>query len=214
MPSSLPPAELNDETLVLQLRAQWDIADFGAGECSWSFVSVRTGFVDQAAELWDRWRDNIKPLFMARRPSLFVLRQVVIEDRWPEAFAPIQIDLNESPPEPDLESASPTVTPVITWNSGIAGRSYRGRSYWGCIRRDDQVSAGVSGDLTLALFDFINGMDATFMTTAGLRVSPSFAIVSRQHNNVPEPRGKYVFVNSGIARPYLGTQRRRQTYYL
>lgn len=213
MPDPLVVPELNDVTLVLQLRAQWELSTFGRGECSWSFVMVRTGFPDQAAELRDRWLDNIKPLFMARRPSDFELRQIVIEDRWPQIDAPVEIDLNESPSGPFTNSASPQMTPVITWLTPYPGRSYRGRSYWGPIMVDDVQSGGLGDDMLPVLGDFINGMDATFMTTAGLRVSPSFAIVSRRHNGVPEPKGRYAFVNLGIARPYLGVQRRRLAYY-
>jgi hypothetical protein len=204
-----PPSELNDETLVLQLRAQWDLNPFGGGESSWSFVMVRTGFVDQAAELRDRWMDHIKPLYMARRPSNFELVEVIIEDRWPQIDPPIFIDVNEFGDSANPQSAPPQITPVISWRSEYPGRSYRGRTYWGGVRFDDIEGGGCSVPLLATLQDFVDGMDEHFFTTAGLGVSPRLATVSRRHNGVPEPKGRYVFTRLGIANLFLGLQRRR-----
>jgi hypothetical protein len=206
-----PPSELNDETLVLQLRAQWALSPFGGGESSWSFVMVRTGFVDQAAELRDRWFDQIKPLFMARRPSDFELVQVVIEDRWPQIDPPIFIDVNEWGDPANPQSAPPQITPVVSWYSNYPGRSYRGRTYWGAVRFDDIQGGGVNSDLLVALGAFVSGMDAQFIGPTGITQHPKLATVSRRHNGVPEPKGRYALTRLGIARFYLGIQRRRLT---
>jgi hypothetical protein len=63
------------------------------------------------------------------------------------------------------------------------------------------------------LNDFGNAMWETFSVRSVSFPSPTLAIVSRQHNNAPEPIGRYAFVTNWQTPRYLATQRRRNRYY-
>jgi hypothetical protein len=43
--------------------------------------------------------------------------------------------------------------------------------------------------------------------------SPQFAIVSRRHNNVPEPVGRFALVSEVRTVNYMGSQRRRMAWF-
>lgn len=209
----VPPPELDNLVTVLQLRAQWDVAFTGRGESSWSFVMFRTALVDQKAGLWELWRDNIKPLWMARRPPEWHFTRVIIEDRWPGTSVPLEVTINEYGPSGPYSGAPVQVSPIVTLYSNYPGRSYRGRTFWGQIRVQDLEGSNVSEPMWTALDAWADAMFDTFCGSPIIDVDPTLCIVSRRHDGAPEPVGRYAPVDHLTRKRYLALQRRRNRYY-
>lgn len=205
----MPVIPLGPDLQIWQLRAQWTSQGFSSGESSWSFISVRDPS-DTGADLYALWVDNIESVWCSARPVNWALERVVIEDRFPQEKPPLIADYGSGlQPDSSGDSAPPATTPVITWTSDTAGRSYRGRTYWGPMRVAD-ISDGwhLTGDAETALFTFGNAMLATFGVFAPPD-NPAFAIVSRVHDGLPRDTLVFVRVIGFNDRQYLGTMRRR-----
>lgn len=212
MPFDLAP-ELNDTLTVLQLRAQWTLAHMARGESSWSFIMIRNGLVDQPAIVWDLWEATCKSLWMERRPTTFVLNQFVVQDRYPGVRPDLRIELDEPGHGSSPDSAPGQVGPVITWRSNLAGRSYRGRTYWGPIMRDDLETGFINDFLIDNVDSFAEHMIDAFGSGAVGETQPQLAVVSRHHNGAPEPIGRFALVRSFRPVHIMGTQRRRLKWW-
>jgi hypothetical protein len=213
VPEILPP-ELDDLVTVLQLRAQWEVQFQGRGESSWSFVMLRTALVDQQQGLWELWRDNVKPFWMARRPPEWHFTRVLVEDRWPQVKEPLEISIDEYGPPGAFNGAPVQLSPILTLYSTYRGRSYRGRTFWGQMRVEDLEGSNITNDLWNALNSWADAMIDTFGAGPIIGVDPVLAIVSRQHNGVPEPKGRYAVVDRLTRRRYIALQRRRNRYWM
>lgn len=213
MPDFTQPPEISDISLVLQLRAQWKLQDQGRGESSWSFIMLNVDPVAQKGILWGKWHDFVKPHWMARRPTSWLLERVIVEDRFPGTTVPLVVDINEFGPGPSSNSSPVQTGPVVSWRTSFPGRSYRGRTYWGPIMADDLEDAFITTDLIDEIDDWIDSMFAAFYVEGRSPVEPSFCIISRRHNNTPEPRGRFAYVNDHRGVHYLGTQRRRLRFW-
>lgn len=212
MPYDLAP-ELNDTLRVLQLRAQWDVAFTGRGESSWSFVTDRNDTFDQKADLWDRWRVNIKPFWIARRPPEWHFTRVLIEDRFPGGSPPMEITIDEYGEAGDFSGAPVQLSPILTLYTDYRGRSYRGRTFWGQIRVEDLDGSNLSSGMWTALVHWADAMYDTFCAPSIFPADPRLCIVSRRHNGAPEPIGRYAPVIQLARKRYLALQRRRNRYY-
>jgi hypothetical protein len=208
-PLILPP-ELNDDLRVLQLRAQWEYSPFGAGESAWNFVSFRVDLATQQQALWDLWEQYVKPAWVARRPEGWEFTRVLVVDKYPGVGMDLEIDLNETVPPNGLDGAPIQVSPVMTWFTDYPGRSYRGRTYWGQIARQDLYFASFTFDLFAALAIFQNAMIDTFATPGGPGLLFNFCVISKQHDLMPEPVGRYAQIRYGQLRTDLAIQRRRR----
>jgi hypothetical protein len=212
VPESLP-AEVDDETKVLELRAQWSVPGHASGESRWRFIMLRTGLFDQRQALADMWLANVGEPWERFREDTWTFEQVIVRDLWPaeepDLFVPVGFvfvgDTGDQGP--------PQATPVVTWRTDFIGRSYRGRTYWGPVRWPNLDHGTYVGGVDGAVSAFANAMMDTFAGGGLSAVDPHFIIFSKQHNGVPEPKGRYAPVTSFTQQPYLGTQRRRQRYY-
>lgn len=213
MPFLIPP-ELDDTLLVLQLRAQWDVSFTGRGESSWSFVMDKTvDIVGQTAGLAALWIANIKPFWMARRPPEWHFTRILVEDRWPATTAGLEITVDEYGPSGPYSGAPVQLSPIFTLYTAYSGRSYRGRTFWGQIRVEDLEGSNLSAGMWTAMTQWEDAMHDTFCVPSIFPSYPRLCIVSRQHDGVPEPKGRYAPVTALAQKRYLALQRRRNRYY-
>jgi hypothetical protein len=183
MPSSIVP--ITDSVQVWQLRAQWSYNGYQFSESSWSFVNFRDATWDGAG-VYDLWASGPEALFCAMRPDAWQLEQVIVEDRHPQTLAPLVVGYLPAVRPDSLERGTPPqVSALLSWRTGNAGRSYRGRTYWGPVRDSEVDSDGFLGGATReAMYEFAQSMLFTFPATGGL-ADPQFVIVSRTHNGAP-----------------------------
>lgn len=214
MPIDFPVGtDLDDTVTVLQLRAQWTLGSQARGESSWSFLFLRFDPIDQQDILWTLWDTNLRSIFVERRPTTWVLNQVIVEDRWPQHKPPLFIPLDQAGGGGSADSCPGQFGPVFSWRSSLAGRSNRGRTYWGPIMRDDLEGDFVSDACSDNLEAFSTAMISTFMEGPVTENQPRFVIVSRQHDGVPISPGRWVFVTDVRTVRVLGTQRRRLQWW-
>lgn len=214
MTSPFPqPPQLNDAVTVLQLRAQWQLGQMARGESSWSFVLVRFGAIDQTALLWEQWDDACRGFFVERRPTSWQLQRVLIEDRYPQLRPTLEVTLNQPGGGGSPDSAPGQVGPLISWRSDYPGRSYRGRTYWGPVMADDLDFDFVNNDCANNVRDFASAMFDNFCLAGMTATQPLFCIVSRRHDMMPEPVGRFAPVTTFRAIHVMATQRRRLQYY-
>lgn len=205
--------ELNDAFTVLQLRAQWTLGSQARGESSWSLILFRNGLIDQPALVWDMWHANCYAPWRERRPTSWVMNRGVVQDRYPGVRPDLVIDLNEPGLGASADSWPGQFGPVISWRTALQGRSYRGRTYWGPGMRDDLESDFINEDCSDNIESFVDSMISTFRAGAVGETSPQLAIVSRRHNGLPEPVGRFALVNGTRTVRVMGTQRRRLQWW-
>lgn len=208
-----PPPEINDNMLVLKLRAQWTLGHQGRGESAWHFVCLNAGAPTQMAFLWDLWESTCKSLWASRRPTVWTFDRVIIEDRFPAEEPELIMELNEPGLGPGADSVPPQLGPLISWRTAWPGRSYRGRTYWGPFLRDDLEESFVSGPLTSVIEDYAEAMLHQFGVAARSETEPHFAIISRQHDGVPEPVGRWADVEYNMPVRVMATNRRRLRWW-
>lgn len=93
---------------------------------------------------------------------------------------------------------------VISWRTGLRGRSYRGRTYHVGITEPQQEA----GELTTTALASITTCYQAFRTAIG--ATPySHVIVSRYHNKVARTTGVANLVSGMVVRGALRSQRRR-----
>jgi hypothetical protein len=207
------PPELNDTLTVLQLRAQWQLGHMARGESSWSFIMIRNGLVDQPALVWDMWHAALYDLWTRRRPSVWTFTQAVVQDRYPGVRPDLIIPLNAPGGGSSADSAPGQFGPVISWRSVYPGRSYRGRTYWGPVMRDDLEESFVNNACGGDIETWAEIMMDTFAHGFVGETSPQFAIVSRRHNKMPEPIGRFALVDYFMPVRVMGTMRRRLQWW-
>jgi hypothetical protein len=204
------PAEVDDNLKVLELRAQWSVPGISSGESRWRFVMLRTGLFDQMQALADRWLEQIEEPWEEFREDTWTFERVVVRDLWPATAPDLIVPVGFVFTGALEDQGPPQASPIVTWRSDFIGRSYRGRTYWGPVRYPDLNAGTYVGGVQGAVNSFANAMMDTFAGGGLDAIDPHFIIFSRQHNGVPEPKGRYAPVTSFTQQPYLGTQRRRQ----
>lgn len=209
MPVFPQPPELNDALTVLQLRAQWTLGGMARGESSWSFVLVRFGPIDQTALLWEMWDAACHGHYVARRASTWTLDRVLVEDRYPALRPTLEVTLGEPGGGGSPDSAPGQVGPLISWRSDYPGRSYRGRTYWGPVMKDDLQEDFVNNACANNVRDFADAMFDTFCVAGMTATQPLMCIISRRHDNLPEPIGRFAPVTTFRSIQIMATQRRR-----
>jgi hypothetical protein len=208
-----PPPELNDTLTVLQLRVQWTLGNHGRGENSWSFIMIRNGLVNQPLLIWDMWEAACKGFWIGRLPQSLTVERALVEDRYPAVRPTLEVTLNEPGGGSSDTSAPPQCAPVISWRTHWPGRSYRGRTYLPPPMRDDLDFDWVTTACRNNIEHFVDSMMETFTGGFVGETSPQFAIVSRRHNNVPEPVGRFALVSEVRTVNYMGSQRRRMAWF-
>lgn len=174
---------------------------------------LNAGIHEQKLILWDMWQTACKSYWMARRPASWHFDRVLIEDRYPGETVPLEIPIDEDGPEASFASSPPQWTPVISWRTEYPGRSYRGRTFWGPFLLADVDETTPSTELENANDAFAFQMLSQFGVGVRSETEPHFVIVSRRHDNMPEPVGRFASVTDWRAPHYFGIQRRRLQYW-
>lgn len=94
--------------------------------------------------------------------------------------------------------AAPQVCMIATWRTALAGRAYRGRTYIGPLQASVVNGASPPSTWVTTLQGAVTGL----LAAAASSSMYDLAVFSRK-NNTLDP------VQSGVARGYFGTQRRR-----
>lgn len=183
MPSPIIP--ITPGIQIWQLRAWWSYTGFGLSESSWSFSDV-VGVPDGAESLYTAWANLVQPLYCAGRPDEWELDYVLVEDRYPQVQPPLIVQyIPGLRPDSLGKGCPPQVSGLISWRTGVIGRSFRGRTFWGPVRNDDMETDGfIGGYARAAMSDFGDTMLSVF----GLHhvpLLPRFCIVSRTENGAP-----------------------------
>ena len=206
-----PIQVLNDDLQVWQVWAVWQYVYPYQGTSRWSFVTVREGGVDQA-EMLAQWRAALEPSWVARRPLEWGMDHYKVVDEWPGVRADyIDDTMTGLIPDSSGEGTPPQVSPVINWQSGHPGASYRGRTFWGPVREADTHEGVFETTGIVPLQDFHSFMIGTFGPLEPPD-TPAFAIISRQHNNVPTYPPEWVRPYISGVDIYLRTRRSRDHY--
>lgn len=205
-----PIVPLTDELQVWELRACWPSSVDHRASSAWSFVTLRDVGTTQA-ELYALWQDILEGPYVAQRPNGFRLDRVIVTDTWPGTMADYVVDYAwPGPPfEGTGEATHQALSPVISWRSGNPGRSYRGRTFWGPIRRDDMGSGNVLIEPTWgAITWFATQMIREFGPLVPIS-TPGFAIISRQHDGSPTSPPVFVRPEYALVDRHVHVLRRR-----
>lgn len=210
----VPPAPiqvLNDDVQVWEVWAVWQYVFPHQGASRWAFVTERFSEVRQA-EMLALWRATLETSWVARRPLEWGMDHYMVRDVWPGVEADwIDDTMDGLVQDSSGEGTPPQVSPVINWQSGHPGRSYRGRTFWGPIREADTHEGRFTTTGIVPLQNFHAFMSGTFGLLAPPD-TPAFAIVSRQHDNVPTDPPEWVRLYHSSVDIYLRTRRSRNRY--
>jgi hypothetical protein len=133
-----------------------------------------------------------------------------VRDYWPGTRADYEYVYPEFyGPDSDDYGTPPQVSPVLPWTSGHPGRSYRGRTYWGPVRREHADEGFLDVDGRDAPIAYGNAITNHFAGTLPF-AAPEFAIVSEYHDGEPTYPPKFVLPAFFGVDAFLRTQRRRQ----
>lgn len=102
----------------------------------------------------------------------------------------------------------PQVAAVITWRTGLAGRSFRGRTYLPFIDESTSSDGTVSAPQITRMETVITQM-LTVFGPSGSDANWQFVIISEEAAGAPRVPKVGSAVTAGLARPILYTQRRR-----
>jgi hypothetical protein len=162
---------------------------------AWSFVTARTFGVPRE-ELVAQWESDLRPYYVAKRPIDWRLLRLVVVDVFPHEQEELVVEYDPPGygPDSDLEPTPPQLSMLISWRSELAGRSHRGRTFWGPSRLSDvldgQRVTNVEGG-TDPLDNFAFTMVENFRS-GNLLGRPVHSIISRHLDG--EPREPWVFV--------------------
>lgn len=207
MPSDIVP--IVDGLQVWQLRAQWSYSGFALSESSWSFLDL-FGIPDGAEQLYLRWEAFVEPLYCVARPEGWELDWIIVEDRFPQIAPPLVVQyIPGVAPDSTGQGCPPQVSGLLSWRTGLIGRSFRGRTFWGPVRNDDMESDGfIGGDARVAMSEFGEAMLTVF--NAGIpTLHPKFCILSRTENGAPRVPAVATFPEFFNTLRYAKTIRKR-----
>jgi hypothetical protein len=97
---------------------------------------------------------------------------------------------------------------VITWRTGFAGRSFRGRTYLPGVSESDSTDGTLSSGYLTRLGTIITQMLAVF-GPSGSDTNWQFAVISEVSAGAPRVPPIGTAVTAGVQRPFVQTQRRR-----
>lgn len=206
------PIVIDNQVQVVQIRAIWHLYSRGRGESSWSFIMPSAAGPAQHLVL-DKWVDVLRDPFRTARPGGWTLVELRSEDRFPQIRAPVVASVSLGPLDPDEGVAMPPqVTPVISWRTGIIGRSNRGRTYMGPYGTQSMGSDNnINDPADSAVQAFAEAMIGNFTGTPA-EPGPFFAIVSRQHDLVALEHPTYTLPFEYVYLGRWGHMRRRFKY--
>jgi len=154
------------------------------------------GFID-----W--WDTELK----AFAPDTVSLRQVVLRDLTTESGLAVErttglplVGTNGSPALPN------NVTVAVKWSTGLAGRSFRGRTYHIGMPENSTVGNTVSAS---PLLDLQAAYDALIGVPPAVDAAYSLVVVSLFHDNAPRVAGVTTPILDSSIEPTIDSQRRR-----
>lgn len=212
------PSPFSDTVQIYELRAFYSYTGYGTSSSAWSFAALRAfEFTPTEALGWfhEPVDGSLWDAYTHARPEGWFHSGMLVRDVWPG----VQPDLEVSYPPghpfrgPDSsgEGTPPQTGPLISWRSPVAGRSYRGRTYWGPVRTSEchnaRVNEGTEARLALHAFKDVMltqwGSDRPFG-------DPVHVIVSRRHDSVVSNPPEFIRPSDGLIDLALRTQRRRE----
>lgn len=165
----------------------WDVA---------SLQDLGDAFID--------WWDTELKAFM---PATGSLEQVVLRDLTTEAGIAVErttglplVGTNGSPQLPN------NVTVAVKWSTGLAGRSFRGRTYHIGMPENSTVDNTVSSG---PLADLLAAYDALIGVPPAVNPDYSLVVVSLFHANAPRVAGVTTPILDSSIDPTIDSQRRR-----
>ncbi len=210
MPWPYPIQTLAEDDQVWQLWALYNYQTPGLQGSRWNFVTKQLPGQTQEA-LANLWREFLEPYYTALRPGDWTLHHLAVVDLFPGTQAEWTYMY---PPDygPDSSGAGtpPQVSPVLTWDGGHPGRSYRGRTYWGPIRRVHADEGFYNVDGRDPPINFGNTITFNFAPIFPIS-GPFFVVLTKQHDLSPTTPAQYVYPAFFGVDSSLRTSRRRQT---
>jgi hypothetical protein len=207
----VPGFHLAPEHQVWELRALWQYEDERLHGSRFVFVTLRELGTD-APTLWQMWDDNCREAFTAHRPADWQLRKAAVHDLWPATAEAWEHDYpsNLYGPHVGTNGLPGPVTPLLEWITEYAGRSYRGRTFWGPIRSDEAIDSFATGDCWNNITTFAENMIFTFGSGAALFPHlPGLFVISRVHDGVQRPTPWVSAVEHAKVQKWLRTNRKR-----
>ena len=98
---------------------------------------------------------------------------------------------------------------VLTWRTALAGRAYRGRTYYPLLTEGQTGGMGTLSSGTVTSMQAIADGVLTTFGAAGTDLNWRPGVVSRHLNGVERPNPVITLVTGAVARSILQTQRRR-----
>lgn len=165
---------------------------------------------DGAFALYTTWADELELLYCTARPDEWQLDWVIVEDRYPQTEPPLVIQyIPGLRPDSSGKGCPVQISGLLSWRTGVAGRSFRGRTFWGPVRVDDMETDGfIGGDARAAMGDFLDKMLLVFNHGIPTLV-PKFVVVSRTENGAPRVPPVFTIPELGFTVRYAKTIRRR-----
>lgn len=205
-----PIQTLDDSHQVWQLWAIYNYQVPNLQGSRWNFVTLRAPTQTQEA-LANLWREFLEPYYVARRPGDWSLHHLAVVDLWPGIQPEWQyVYPPDYGPDSSGKGSPPQISPVLTWEGGHPGRSYRGRTYWGPIRTTDYDEGFYNVDGRLPPIQFGNTITFNFSPVLPIN-GPFFVVLSRQHDLTPTTPAQYVYPAFFGVDSSLRTVRHRQT---
>jgi len=161
------------------------------------------GLQDLGDAFIDWWDTNLK----AFMPTTGSLQQVVLRDLTTESGLAVErttglplVGTNGSPQLPN------NVTVAVKWSTGLAGRSFRGRTYHIGMPENSTVGNTVSAG---PLDDLLAAYDALIGIPPAVDAAYTLVVVSLFHNNAPRVAGVATDILDSSIDPTIDSQRRR-----
>lgn len=160
-------------------------------------VNSERSFIAGIFALW--WDDYYAPLI----PAEWNMTGVVVKDATIEAFSSTFL-AHAAPGEHAGGGAPNSVASVITWYTGLAGRSYRGRTYL----LSPPASETLENTVTSTYRDSITAAAGVLITSCAAGGN-DLMVVSKHHDGVPRDVAVTTVITEGICRGFIASQRNR-----
>lgn len=159
-------------------------------------------FVDPGAALVQSFEDNTEAFFVGPLSTQCSVVAYSVRGITVPTYGYDKILETPVPGGSSGQTVAPMNSVVISWRTGLIGRSYRGRSYLWPIT-ESQTDAGV---VSSAILTDVGVLVDKLMFLPATLFGPAFNLVLWSPT-----RSDFNLITSGIVRPDLCTQRRRKS---
>jgi hypothetical protein len=134
--------------------------------------------------------------------------RLTVRDVVPGTAAEVELDYTAVPGQITADMCPPQCATLVTWRTGLAGRSFRGRTFLPGLAEDRQANGTLVAAQLSEVADFVTQMLAVFGPT-GSDANWQFAVISRITAGAPRTPPIATAVTAGVVQTRTGTQRRR-----